>query len=254
MPDTFLQSDLEWVHMSGGIGLTTLAHLGSGFASASPLKYCPPLEQSCFCCRRTVAAKNHLQISREGGETLLAKSSQVLRTFLFSSSPYFLLSFCCFSFSSSLYPPLSLCEGVGGESFNKRRPLFLGATACLQLWMKLSGVFGPAPVISPTPLLFKQEEKREREGGGGGGEVRTGWPGNVVLHAAWSWCAAWCGLMNIGQLAEAGYPPALTHCFGFITQLQSNLWTARQNRGKWGRLFIVRWFIVMHLWKDWSDP
>lgn len=169
MPDTFLQSDLEWVHMSGGIGLTTLAYLGSGFASASPLKYCPPLEQSCFCCRRTVAAKNHLQISREGGETLLAKSSQVLRTFLFSSSPYFLLSFCCFSFSSSLYPPLSLCEGVGGESFNKRRPLFLGATACLQLWMKLSGVFGPAPVISPTPLLFKQEEKREREGGGGGG-------------------------------------------------------------------------------------
>lgn len=150
--------------MSGGIGPTTLAYLGPGFASASPLKHRSPLEQSCFCCRRTVAAKICCRFLERGGETHLVKISQVLRTFLFSSSPSFLLSFCCFSFSSSLYPSLSLslCERVGGESFNKRRPLFLGATACLQLWMKLSGVFGPAPAISPTPLLFKQEEKRER--------------------------------------------------------------------------------------------
>lgn len=50
-----------------------------------------------------------------------------------------------YAFPCSCSLPASLCQCWA--SFNEWAPLLLGLGACLQLWMKLSGVFGMAPIF-----------------------------------------------------------------------------------------------------------
>lgn len=57
----------------------------------------------------------------------------------------FLFNFPVFSSFLLPFPHVSLCRSR--VSFNEWTPLLLGLAACLQLWMKLSGVFGMAPVF-----------------------------------------------------------------------------------------------------------
>lgn len=59
--------------------------------------------------------------------------------------------------SSLLLLLLSLCWHQ--VSFNKWPPLLVGLAACLQLWLKLFGESGTAPV----PVLGPSQEEEEEE-------------------------------------------------------------------------------------------
>lgn len=57
--------------------------------------------------------------------------------------------------------PLSLL--ASSSCFNKWPPLLVGLAACLQLWLKLFGESGTAPVPVHGPSLGDGEEEEEEE-------------------------------------------------------------------------------------------